>query len=157
MRSGNSVNEMQPAALLRRSYLLRNRLWIFLLAGLALLAFLTTERGLSRAMRMTVKAAPSAEIAQLKPGHAAKVLLELTSVAADGHAEGRVLEKQSETLYRRGATTLQVVFSNDTPMVMGKAADLHRGAVVHVTGTIREDHLLRATQIVILTGYVRIE
>jgi hypothetical protein len=38
---------------------------------------------------------------------------------------------------------------------MGKQADIHQGAVVHVTGNVQEDRSVAAKQIVILTGYVK--
>lgn len=39
---------------------------------------------------------------------------------------------------------------------MGKLGDLRAGAVVHVKGTIGDDHHIAAEQIVILTGYVKV-
>jgi hypothetical protein len=81
----------------------------------------------------------------------------LTSVTAGTRAEGRVLERQTETVYRRSANTVRVAFSASTPVVMGKTSDVQPGAVVHVSGTVGEDQTLNATQIVILTGYVQVE
>jgi hypothetical protein len=40
---------------------------------------------------------------------------------------------------------------------MGKQEDVHPSAVVHVTGTLKKDRSVDATQIVILTGYVEIK
>jgi hypothetical protein len=45
-----------------------------------------------------------------------------------------------------------VQLDEQTKLVMGKKADIHPGAVVHVTGTIRDDHSILAEQLVILTG-----
>lgn len=133
------------------------RIWIFFLAPLALLAFLAMQREVSRAQRMKVQQATGAQVARLKPGDAAKVVLELTSVQAEASAAGRVLEKQSETVYQRSATDVHVMFRADTPVVMGKIADVHPGAIVHVSATVGEDRALHASQIVILTGYVQVK
>jgi hypothetical protein len=157
MDSANSGNAREQAATRRSSGRLSNRRWIFLLAALALLAFLAMQRSVRRAMKMTVEAAPGAEMLRLKPGDATKVVLELTSVTAGTRAEGRVLERQTETVYRRSANTVRVAFSASTPVVMGKTSDVQPGAVVHVSGTVGEDQTLNATQIVILTGYVQVE
>jgi hypothetical protein len=49
-----------------------------------------------------------------------------------------------------------VALSGDTAVAMGGAADIKRGAVVQVAGAMDSAHTLHATQIVILSGYVRI-
>ena len=156
MASTNFQNHQEPSAA-RISGRLSNRHGIFLLTLLALLALLAMQRGVSRAMKMKVEAAHSTEIAQLEPGETAEVMLELIGVHAGSSAKGRLLEKQSETICRRGAGTVQFEFSVCTPIVMGQAIDLHQGSVVHVTGTVGDDRSVLASQIVILTGYIRVE
>jgi len=163
-----------------------NRIWVFVLTGLAVLAFLAMQRGVSRAMKMKAEATPGAQVAQFKPGDAAKVVLELTRVG-DGEAEGRVLEKKTETVYRRTTASARVAWTGSTAIVMGKVPDLHAGAVIHVTGTVSKgggeqaaqaearqaagSQMVRspvvtsqvvtskivASQIVVLTGYVQVQ
>ena len=52
---------------------------------------------------------------------------------------------------------LQKRLLSQTKMVMGKQSDIHPAAVVHVTGTLKKDRNVDASQIVILTGYVEIK
>jgi hypothetical protein len=40
---------------------------------------------------------------------------------------------------------------------MGKQTDIHPAAVVHLTGVLKKDRSVDASQIVILTGYVEIK
>lgn len=133
-----------------------NRIWIVLLVALALLSFFAMRRSLSKAMGMKAETTVGAA-SQLKPGDEMKVVLELTHVTAAASIEGNTLEKQTETVYRRTGNTLKIVFDAATPVVMGKTSDVHEGAVVHVTAKMASDHLLHATQIVILTGYVKVQ
>jgi hypothetical protein len=134
-----------------------NRIWIVLLVALALLAFFAMRHSLSKAMQMNSQPTAVDSLAQLKPGDEAKVVLELTSVAPAVSIEGNVLEKQSEAVYRRTGSSLKVAFSAATPVVMGKESDIHAGAVVHTKAKMGDDHRFHAEQIVILTGYVKVQ
>ena len=49
----------------------------------------------------------------------------------------------------------EVAWDADTKIVMGKVADIHPGAVIHVSGTVVAGDKIKALQIVILSGYVR--
>ena len=42
-------------------------------------------------------------------------------------------------------------------MDTGKPADVKAGAIIHITGTVHNDHNVQAEQIVILTGYVQVQ
>jgi hypothetical protein len=134
-----------------------NRFWIILLVALALLSFLAMRRGMGKAMRMQADTTAANSSSQLKPGDEAKVVLEITSVTPAANIEGHVLEKQSETVYHRTPNTLKILFDATTPIVMGKASDINQGAVVHITAKMAADHALHAGQIVILTGYVKVQ
>lgn len=133
------------------------QLWIVALVGLALLSVLAMWRGMGKAMQMKAETTAAAAIPQLKAGDEAKIVLEVTGVAAAASVEGNVLEKQTETVYRRTGKTAKIAFDAATPVVMGKTPDVHPGAVVHVTAKVGDDHALHAEQIVILTGYVKVE
>jgi len=133
------------------------RVWIVLLLALALLSFFAMRRSVGRAMGMKAETTVLASQAELKPGDEAKAVLEVTSVAAAQNLEGKVLEKQSETVYRRTSNTMKVAFDGGTPVVMGKTSEIHQGAIVHVTAKMSDDHTFRAIQIVILTGYVKVQ
>lgn len=133
-----------------------NWIWMVLLIALALLSFFAMRRSFSKAMGMKAETTVAAA-EQLKPGDEMKAVLELTHVAAAATVEGNVLEKQTETVYRRTGNTLKIAFDAATPVVMGKASDVHEGAVIHVTAKMANDHVLHASQIVILTGYVKVQ
>jgi hypothetical protein len=132
------------------------RIWIFLLIALALLSFFAMRRSLAEATRMKSEITASVSPAQLKPGEEIKVVLEITAVSPAASIEGSVLEKQSESIYRRTASKLNMTFDSSTPVLMGKAPDLHPGAVVHITAKMADDRILHAQQIVVLTGYVKV-
>jgi len=134
-----------------------NRIWIVLLAALALLAFFAMRRSLGKAMQMNSDPTASASMAQLKAGSEAKVVLEVTSIAQAVSIEGNVLEKQSETVYRQTGSTIKIAFDAATPVVMGKASDVHAGAVVHIKAKMGDDRVLHAEQVVVLTGYVKVQ
>ncbi len=134
-----------------------NRTWIVLLVALALLAFFAMRRSLGKAMQMNSEPTAAASMAQLKPGDEAKLVVELTGVTPAASIEGNVLEKQSETVYRHSGNTIKIGFDAATPVVMGKAPDVHAGAVVHIKAKMGDDRVLHAEQIVVLTRYVNVQ
>ncbi len=133
-----------------------NRIWIVILVALALLSYLAMRRSMVKAMGMNSATTAGSSLAQLKPGDEAKAVLELTTVTTTS-LEGKMLEKRTETDYRRTGARLKIAFDAATPVVMGKASDVHQGAVVHIKARMGPDHILHAEQIVILTGYVKLQ
>jgi hypothetical protein len=127
-----------------------------MLAVLAALSLAFVWRGAGRMMRMQTQAASNAEFAQMKAQAEARIVVEVTE-AAEGRIHGKLLEKDDETHYRRTANPADVDWGKDTKIVMGKAEDVHGGAIIHVTGTLASGHSVRARQIVILTGYVQVK
>jgi hypothetical protein len=101
----------------------------------------------------TVGASP----AQFKVGDEAKVVMEVERVVPAASIEGNVVEKQTETVYRRSGNAIKIAFDAATPVLMGKVSDVHEGAVIHVTATMGNDRALHASQIVVLTGYVKVK
>jgi hypothetical protein len=134
-----------------------NRIWIFVLMALAVLAFLAMRRDVGRAMKMRAESMAPGSVQKWKPGQQAKIVLELTAVHEGARAQGRLLEKQTETQYRQTPTLVRVAYDSATSVVMGKAADIRVGAAVRVTGTVQSDQTLKASQIVVLTGYVKVD
>ena len=134
------------------------RRWtLFCMAVVAIALFALWNVG-RRAMNMQTAAAASTgqEMSEAKPGAQLKAVLQLTAVG-NGSAEGILLEKQSETAYRKTAQHMRVSFPRDVSVVMGSASDIRKDTVVHVTGTVGPDKVLQATRIVILTGYVSVD
>lgn len=134
-----------------------NRVWIVLLIALALLSVLAMRRSMNKAMGMKVETTASGSLAQLKAGDEAKVVLQVTRVVPNANIEGTELEKQTETAYHRSGNVVKIAFDGNTPVVMGKATDVHEGAVVHITAKMASDHVWHAEQIVVLTGYVTVQ
>ena len=83
-------------------------MWIFMLAGLAVLSLAFVWRGAGRMMNMQTKAAGNAEFAQLKTEDDTKIVIEVTEIDAAGRIKGKLLEKQDETHYMRTATLVEV-------------------------------------------------
>jgi hypothetical protein len=133
------------------------RIWMVVLIALALLSFLAMRRSLGKAMRMNSETTAASALPQIKPGEEVKVVVEVTAVAPGASVAGNTLEKQTETVYRRTGSATKIGYDDATPIVMGKAADVHEGAVLHITAKMGDDHVLHATQIVVLTGYVKVQ
>ena len=108
--------------------------WIVLLAALAALSLGFAWRGAGRMLRMHTEVASSGEFAALRADDETKIVIEI-----------------------REASGGEVSWGKETALVMGKAEDIHGGAIVHVTGTMSGDRRVRAKQIVILTGYVQVK
>jgi hypothetical protein len=122
---------------------------LVLIAGAALYVTCRSS-GMQRAA-----AATEAPFASLNPGDAAKLVLRLDSLTADG-ADATNLQKESETKYRCTPEKIYVAFSATTPIVMGNHEDIRPAAVAHVTGVVGKNHELAAEKIVVLTGYVQV-
>ena len=130
------------------------RVWIFMLAALAALSLVFVWRGAGRIMTMQTQVTTRAEFAQLKPQDNVKLVVEVTE-APERRIRGKLLEKRDEMHYVRTANQAEVGWGKDTAIVMGKAEDIHVGAVLHVTGKVAANHSVQAQQIVILSGYVQ--
>jgi hypothetical protein len=135
-----------------------NRTWIVLCTVLALLIALAVWRSSEKATKMksgTAAAGPSGFEA-LKPGDIAKIVLEVMESSAQRDIKGKLLEKQTDTLYTRTEELAEAAFDTNTTVLMGKAPDIHPGAILYVTGTVVPSHIIQARQIVVLTGYVQV-
>jgi hypothetical protein len=133
------------------------RIWILLLVALAIFSFLAMRRSMVKAMGMRAESSVGASPQPLKVGDEVKLVLEVTGVAEAATVEGNVLAKESETVYRRTSNTAKIGFDTETPVVMGKVADVRAGSVVHVAAKMGADRVLHASKIVILTGYVKVQ
>ncbi len=94
---------------------------------------------------------------QAKSEEKTKIVIEVEEADERGTIHGKLLEKKTEEIYTRTGTAIVVQSSSDTKMVMGKREHVDKSAVVHLTGTVRADKSISAEQIVILTGYVKVE
>lgn len=130
--------------------------WILMVAALAVVSVVFVWQGAGRMGSMRTQTANHAEFAQLKPQDNTKIVVEVTETSA-GRIRGKLLEKRDETHYARTGSWAEVAWGKDTALIMGKAEDIHAGAIVHVSGQVAQDHSVQAHQIVILTGYVQVK
>jgi hypothetical protein len=106
---------------------------------------------------MKAEAAEAAQFQSLKRGEAAKVVVEVTSMQGAECFVGDLLEKNTETVYRRTTSPVEVRFDGQTVFAMGKAGDVRKRAVVYVTGTVEENHSVHARQLMILSEYFSVK
>jgi hypothetical protein len=131
--------------------------WILFLAMLAAVTVWAIRGVLVRARQMSTADTAASTFASVSPGSSAKAVVRLDSVMGK-ELKGTLLEKQSDSAYLLPAESLTVsaVLTPDTSVVMGKPQDIAVGAVVQLAGPVDANHILRASQVVILTGYVRL-
>jgi hypothetical protein len=135
-----------------------NRTWILVCTALALLSALAVWRVSEKAAKMesAVSAVGRDRFESLKPGELTKVVMEVVDSSPPGTIKGRLLERQTETVYKRSGTLAEAAFDANTSFVMGKVSDIHPGAVLHISGAVTPSRTIQARQIVLLTGYVQV-
>ena len=126
------------------------------LAIVSLLSLGYVWSGAGKMMRMRTPSGGNAEFGRLNPHDEAKIVIEV-SQTRERRILGNLLEKQNETHYRRTSNPVEVTWSSDTKLMMGRAEDIRAGAVVHVSGTVASDRSIQAQQLVILTAYVQVK
>jgi hypothetical protein len=132
--------------------------WFVLIALIALLFTFVVWKSGSMAKTMSAAAASDEQdFSRSAVGSSAKFVLEIAESGTEGKLTGKLLQKKTEEIYMRTATAVTVLSNSQTKIVMGKPADVHAGAVVHVTGIVQKDQVIAADQIVILTGYVKVQ
>ncbi len=132
--------------------------WVAIISVIVLLAAFMAWSSFRSAQSMSTAAASDEDaFTRAAPGDAVKLVVEIEKSTAEGVIQGKLLQKQTEKIYLRTSTSVTVQSSSQTKMVMGKQEDVRPAAVVHVTGTLKKDRSVDATQIVILTGYVDIK
>jgi hypothetical protein len=132
--------------------------WIIFLSVLACVAVWAIRGVLVRAQQMSTADTSASTFASSPPGSLAKAVVRLDSVKGK-ELKGTLLEKQSDTVYLLPSERTPIVIAvltPDTSVVMGKPQDIAEGAVVQLAGTIDANHVLQTSQVVILTGYVRV-
>jgi uncharacterized protein YdeI (BOF family) len=133
------------------------RAWFVLTAAVLLLVALAVWNSARMSISMSAAASDEQQFAQTAPGTNTKIVVEIAESAPEGTAKGKILQEKTKELYTRTTSSATLRWNTQTKIVMGKEADIHPGAVVHVTGTIRNDRAIQAEQLVILTGYVKVQ
>jgi hypothetical protein len=133
----------------------RRQIWLILAVAVAGLMGWAAWNAALRSGRMSVAVTPL-DTRAVATGAEIKQVVEITALDPAGKVRGVVLEKETETQYRRTATVLVVNQDAGTHIVMGGPADVRVGAVMHVSGLLRDDASVDARKLVILSGMVQI-
>lgn len=134
------------------------RIWFALIAAVVILCVLAVWKSARTSGTMSAAAASDEwQLSQNTPGTKTKVVVEIRESNPEGTIRGKLLQKKTEEIYTRTTTAVTVLSDSQTKLVMGKRSDLRPAAVVHVIGTIRDDHSIQAAQLVILTGFVQVQ
>jgi hypothetical protein len=132
--------------------------WTAIFSAMVLLATLLVWGSFRSAKSMSTAAASDEDMfIHASPGDTIKLVLEIGESSTEGSIRGKLLQKETEKVYLRTNTAVTVQSSAQTKMVMGKQSDIHPAAVVQLTGTLKKDRSVDASQIVILTGYIEIK
>jgi hypothetical protein len=132
--------------------------WAAILSVIVVITALLVWGSFRSAKSMSTAAASDEDIfIHATPGDVVKVVLEIETASTEGSLRGELLQKETEKIYRRTNTQVTAQSGAQTKIVMGKQADIHPAAVVHLTGVLKKDRSVDASQIVILTGYVEIK
>jgi hypothetical protein len=132
--------------------------WIIFLTVLACVAVWAIRSVLVRAQQMSAADTSASTLASYPPGSSAKAVVRLDSVKGK-ELKGKLLQKQSGTVYlfpSENTSTVTAILTPETSVVMGKPEEIVAGAIVQLDGTMDDYHALRTSQVIILTGYVRL-
>jgi len=137
----------------------RTAQWIAFLLLLTAAVGLASRSVLVRVSRMKAADTSVSAFIKMPPGTFTKVVVRVEKVAG-GHLTCTLLQRETDAVYRLPAAAsgaeVSAVLRPDTPIVMGKPADIVPGAIVQLAGVLDQTHTLRASEVVVLTGYVRV-
>ncbi|MDQ6929528.1 MAG: hypothetical protein M3126_02515 [Candidatus Eremiobacteraeota bacterium] len=71
--------------------------------------------------------------------------------------KARVLERETDSQYNATGPNVELFFAEGTPVVMGSARDVVRGAVLFVDGVSTARGKADIKKIVVLTGYLKVK
>jgi hypothetical protein len=100
----------------------------------------------------------SAQLAAAPPGAHVKISVAVQALLAHNVIQGVLLQPNRDGSYSRTQQTIRIQWDpNRAPVVMGSNQDVHQGAVLQVSGQVEAEGVIRANQVVILTGFVNIQ
>jgi hypothetical protein len=136
----------------------RSFAWIALIAiAIFLAAFVFWKAGAAAKKMSSVVVSDGQDLSHFHVGDTPTFVEEVSDSTKAGTLTGIVLKKRTDDLYLRTSNHVTIHWDNQTKIVMGKSDDLHAGAIVHITASVKEDHTFAAQQLVILTGYVKVQ
>jgi hypothetical protein len=132
--------------------------WIFFLILLAVAMGWAAKSVLARSAWMKTADTSARAFSTTKAGTKIKAVARI-DVVTSSNLKAVLLERVSDSVYRRpraDGSTITAVLTPETAVVMGKVQDVIPGAIVQLAGTVDNDHVLHASQLVILTGNVHL-
>src|ERR1700733_7813838 len=137
--------------LVRRTVLL----WILIIVvGLAAVAAIGFDV-MRRASTMRASTTGVASVLALRPGEHVRVVVRLGALVAANVRDAEILESRDGANYHATRSHVRIALNADTAIVMGGVADIRPGALVQIAGESDAEHVLHASQIAILNGFVR--
>lgn len=140
-----------------RSYPLAR--WIVFLLALSIAIAWAARSITVGAHQMKAADTQESELGAYKAGDHAKAVVQIEKM--DGsQITGILLGRKTDTEYRKPPreSRLRIIaqLSKGTSVVMGEPGDIVAGATVQIDGVLNDKHVLLATQVAILTGYVTV-
>ena len=138
----------------RRSRLRFLLLGLFVAGGIAalFLPFLLLRNMMSSGMPLQT----ARQFALASPNAQTNIALEVTSLPTSTLLTGTLLQKNADDSYSRTDQKVTVQW-NSAQLVMGNSSDVKQGAILQVDGRVGDNGVLRASQVVILTGMVQVK
>lgn len=132
-----------------------------LLWAVAILALLSVVTAIGfdvfrRATRMRVAPTNAAITMQAQPGQKQKAVILLKALESTDLYSAVLLESSDGSTYHQTTSAIRLAVTPNTSVVMGRKADIKTGAILQVNGQMTAEHTLRASQIVVLTGFVNL-
>ncbi len=97
-----------------------------------------------------------AQLVGATPGSIAKIVLEVTSTPTNTLLSGTFLARKNDGSYSRTARVVTVKWNPNQSVIMGGSQDVHRGAVLQVSGHVDVEGTINADQVVILTNAITV-
>jgi hypothetical protein len=132
--------------------------WVLFLLLLAVAMGWAAKSLLARSSRMKMADISAQAFSTLAPGDKMMAVARIDTVT-EQNLKATLLERVNDSVYRKSrarGSSITAVLTPETSVAMGKSEDIVPGAIVQLAGTVDGDHVLHASQVVILTGYVRL-
>ena len=101
-------------------------------------------------------AGTQAQAAAVRPGSHTMLLCQVTSTPENNRMNGLILKENSDGSYSSTGSSVSIQWDPNRSITMGSRQDVHQGAILQVSGSVRSDRVVHADQIVILTGIVTV-
>ena len=125
--------------------------------SIAVIAAIAIPALMMRGMMMPPDALSAAALRSSPAGTAVDIVMDVASTRPNDLVEGTLLTANADGSYSRSTAEVLVRLASSTTFEMGTLADIRPGAFVGVKGTQSAARAtIEASQVVILTGYLRL-